>query len=134
MKDDVLGLLAEQEDELLGSLPDGDRVIELRIRLEGAPPVDVLPFARDLKQKLPATLQQARRELLALLPTVNGGYREPGEEPLSAEEFLSRASLELVEVGSEGDISFTFGDDDMLWGHWMTVTRNREKWDCSFWG
>lgn len=132
--DAVLGPLAEGQDELIGSLREGDRTVELRIRLEGAPAEEVLPAARELKQLIEANLRQARRELLSLLPTVNGGYREPGEGPLDAEEFLRRARLDLVEVGPEGDVRFTFADDDMLWGHWMTVTHQRGAWTCDFWG
>jgi len=137
MFDAVLGELAERGDELIGRLPVGAGSVEFTISLDGAPPEQVLPVARELKTSLPQTLKRAKQELIkAFLPVVNGGYLDDGQAPLSEAEFESRARLEGIELDSESNVSFNFHDDDMLWGHWMTVEcrADRTSWSADMWG
>jgi hypothetical protein len=138
MLDAVLGELSEDNDnELVGRFTVGDDSVRLTIFLEGATPEQVLPAARELKATLPQTLERVRQELIkAFLPLVNGGYLEDGQAPLGEAEFVSRARLEGVELDSESNARFHFHDDDMLWGHWMTVEVgvDRASWRAHMWG
>ena len=113
---------------------DGDTV-EMDLLLDGSRLEEVLSHARTLKLSFPDVMQRARQELAAaFLAVANDGYRDPGDAPMTSREFLrrSRKAAVHVTVNSEGHVTFTFGDDDMLWGHWMTVSRKPDGgWDVS---
>lgn len=50
------------------------------------------------------------------------GWREEGEAIITREEFAARFVLEAVDVSPSGFSSMIFGDDDLFWGHGMSVT------------
>ena len=52
----------------------------------------------------------------------NAGYLEEGEAPVTEDAFLSKAGKPLVTIDLAGEISMTFGHEDLLWGHWMGVS------------
>lgn len=137
MLDSVLGEIHLHDDEITCSLHADGGAIELKIRLGGAPSERGIQAARRLKETLPSKLHRARDALVrAFLPMVNEGYLGEDEAPLTSDAFLRRAVLAGVEIDAHGNISFHFNDDDMLWGHWMTVCTNLEEtsWESSMWG
>lgn len=150
MLDTVLGVLVEREDELIGRLVVDGKAVELQILLDGAAPAEVLPAAYELKGRVSAMAEDARDELLrAFLPLVNGEYRESGQGPLAAEEFMARARLAGITLeidalpiggalrldGQGSRVIFHYEDDDMLWGHGMTIElRHGSEWRAEMWG
>lgn len=56
-----------------------------------------------------------------LLNTKNDSWLEEGEDPLNAEEFMERLILTKVEVDHDGSVIFWYEDDDMFWGHYVSV-------------
>lgn len=49
------------------------------------------------------------------------GWRKEHEPVISPQEFASRFTLENVSVSPSGGFSMMFGDDDLFWGHGMSV-------------
>jgi len=122
MLDPDLGDVVEHGDELTCTVSVNEASVELTIRLEGAPLEDGLAMGRRLVPALAAKLDQAREVLVAsFLSMVNDGYRNGGAPLVTRSEFLRRATISGVEMDTEGSVSFHCNDDDMLWGHWMTV-------------
>ena len=52
----------------------------------------------------------------------NAGYLEEGEPPVSEDAFLAKAGTPLASIDLDGEISFTYGHEDLLWGHWMGIS------------
>ena len=50
------------------------------------------------------------------------GWRKEGEAIITRDEFASRFTLQSVDVSPSGFFSMMFGDDDLFWGHAMSVT------------
>ena len=95
-----------------------------------------LTRARTLVTHLPGAMERARHFAAErLVGLKNDGYLEEDEAPLSQEEFAARLGLPRVELLLDGPCDFTFGDDEMLWGHFITVEseddgtpRHAEMW------
>ena len=137
MRDEMLGELALDDSELSLALVTDGGPVRLRVRLEGATVAEAIEAARLIAATLRARLGRAQEELLAeVLPVVNAGYLEPGEVPLSREEFLRRAKLRGVSADVDGNTSFHFDDDEMLWGHRVVVDCDRDgvRWRASVLG
>jgi hypothetical protein len=49
-------------------------------------------------------------------------WRDEGEPLLSREAFKARFTLEEAAFSPDGSFTFTFGDDDLFWGHGMMVS------------
>jgi hypothetical protein len=62
----------------------------------------------------------------ALLGIKNSDWLEDDEVELTAEEFLSRITLETVSVAAEGDFEFWYNDGDIFAGHSIVVRGNLE--------
>lgn len=129
MNDEVLGELTELNDAT-GAL-DGYTTtaassqgpLEVQILLYGSPLSETLPLAREFVSKIDAHLDTARRHLISsFLPMHNAGYLDPGESPVSEEAFLAKAGNPLASIDLDGEISLTYGHDDLLWGHWMNIS------------
>jgi hypothetical protein len=66
------------------------------------------------------------------LPLKNGAWRDedddgnPVEEDVSAEEFKSRLSLDVITIYNKGGFSFNYEDGDLFFGHWIEVYGNLE--------
>jgi hypothetical protein len=135
MRDEILGPLVETEGVWSGTVVADGETIELKILLDGATPDEALASARALVRAFPETIKAVRKALVdAFLSMVNGAYRD-GQPPLDEAEFLRRAKLVEVSVDSKATADFTFHDDDMLWGHWMTVTKDvNDRLDARLWG
>ena len=127
MRDDVLGELTEIQDESLlegyrARIGSADGELELTILLNDSPLAEVLPFAYELAEAIDTHLEVAKRRLVAeFLPLHNSGYLEDGTQPLSQREFLRLAGRPEVSVDIDGEISLTFGHEELLWGHWLSV-------------
>jgi hypothetical protein len=136
MQDEILGQLVESEGNLCGSFVTANgETVELTILLDGQAPDAALASARALMLTFPETIKRVRSALVeAFLSMVNGDYLD-GLAPLDESEFLRRATLAELSIYPEGTADFTFHDDDMLWGHWMTVTRDtKDGLRASMWG
>ncbi len=128
MFDEVLGELPEIEDA--GSLDGYTAIVktsagplEAEILLYGTPLDETLPLAREFVAEIETHLEVARRHLISdFLPMHNSGYIEEGEAPLSEEVFLQKAGKPSASIDLDGEIQFTYGHADLLWGHWMTVS------------
>jgi hypothetical protein len=55
---------------------------------------------------------------------------------LTRDDFLSRATLSGLSTDADGNVSFHFDDDDMLWGHYITVNcvLDATSWDVQMSG
>jgi hypothetical protein len=62
----------------------------------------------------------------ALLGIKNSDWLDDDETELTAEEFISRITLETVSIAAEGDFEFWYTDDDMFGGHSIVVRGNLE--------
>jgi hypothetical protein len=56
-----------------------------------------------------------------LLPLKNDVWLEEGEEPVTSEAFLKRMAPNTLEIIEQGDWSLWFDDNDMFWGHAITI-------------
>lgn len=128
MFDEVLGELAEIEDAggidgYTATVETSTGPLEADILLYGTPLAETLPLAREFAAAIETHLEVASRHLISdFLPMHNSGYLEEGEAPLSAETFMQKAGKPSVSIDLDGEIQFTFGNADLLWGHWMTVS------------
>ena len=129
MNDEVLGELKELHDAA-GSL-EGYTVtiassqgpLEAQILLYGSPLQETLPLVRAFVTRIEAHLETARRCLVSdFLPMHNAGYLEEGESPVAEDTFVRKAGKPLITIDLDGEISFTYGHGDLLWGHWMGVS------------
>jgi hypothetical protein len=57
-----------------------------------------------------------------LLPLKNGSWLDEDEEEMSADEFLSKMSLESISVDEVGDFTFWHDDGDLFWGHAIQIS------------
>ncbi len=135
-----LGRIRHTHDEHLGglllfTLSVAQKPVEVTVMLEGAEVDEVLPSARALAEELDTLTPRVNEELLGFLTMINEGYLEEGQDAVTKEQFFRRAELAGITLGSEGDLTFAFSDDNMLWGHWMNVYRNPDgSWDASISG
>lgn len=53
-------------------------------------------------------------------------WREDGQAQVSREAFKARFTLEEAAFAPDGSFTFTFGDDDLFWGHGMMVSYDPE--------
>jgi len=137
MRDELLGEFALDDSALTLTVATEDTSVKLNVRLEGATVAEAISTARFIVETLTERLGQARKELVReVLPIVNAGYLDPGEPPLSPEEFLRRAKLRGLSADVDGNTSFHFDDDDMLWGHRLVVDCDRDglKWGAGVFG
>jgi hypothetical protein len=65
--------------------------------------------------------------LKELLSLKNEAWREEGESPLAAADFIKRMKLESISVLTNGDIEFWHDDGDLFWGHAIEVSGNLKK-------
>ncbi|MGC4086397.1 MAG: DUF2262 domain-containing protein [Polyangiaceae bacterium] len=103
----------------------------------GATQQQGLSAAHEFASTLPALVARAWQEAVgACLPLINSGYLQPGEPPLTRHDFMRRATLSSISIDADGDASFHFDDDDMLWGHHISVhcARDRASWDVQMSG
>lgn len=137
--DSVLGKLRwdESRQSLDGELRTPAGPVELSLEVvDESSLADQLTRARSLVSHLPGAMERARRFAAdRLVGLKNDGYLEQGEAPLSQEEFATRLGLPRVELMLDGPCHFVFGDDEMLWGHFISVAsdddgtpRNAEMW------
>lgn len=56
-----------------------------------------------------------------LLPLKNDTWLDEDEEAMSADEFLSKMSLESICVDESGDLTFWHNDGDLFWGHAIEI-------------
>lgn len=148
---DVALDLARSGDQLIGRLRIDGRPVELTVFLDGAAPEELLPATRELGRRLPELAARARQELVReFLPEVNDDFVDGGDAPLDEAGFLSRASLQAIELeidappeegapltlDTEGSrVAFQFHDGGMLWGHWMIVeVWHGCEWCTDTWG
>lgn len=82
-------------------------------------------------RKLAANMQEWDSRIRAfaseqLLESANEWQSDSDEEaePITAEVFKKRMEAGEISVDGEGDIEFTFYDDDMFWGHYIVVYAN----------
>jgi hypothetical protein len=61
-----------------------------------------------------------------LLGIKNDAWIEEDEAEVTAEEFVSRITLEMISVASEGDFEFWYNDGDLFFGHSIVVRGNLE--------
>ncbi|MEM7351008.1 MAG: hypothetical protein AAF657_09400 [Acidobacteriota bacterium] len=129
MNDNVLGDLIELHDaagDLEGytaTVASSQGPLELQILLYGTPLSETLPLARDFATRIDAHLDAARSHLISsFLPMHNAGYLEDGVRPVSEDAFLAKAGTPLASIDLDGEISFTYGHEDLLWGHWMGIS------------
>ncbi len=57
-----------------------------------------------------------------LLDLKNGTWLGQGEQPLSADQFLSRMSLKTISVLDDGSFEFWHDDGDLFWGHSIQIS------------
>jgi hypothetical protein len=132
-----LGEWVEGDDELTFALVFDGETVELCVRLDGASVEAGLDVARRVTLGFAESLQRARQQLdEELRGLVNGGYLAEGQAPITKEEFLRRATLTGVTADADGNLWFDFDDDDMLWGHNMSVTHSADSgaWAARMWG
>lgn len=100
-----------EQDGVIYCTADGkpEDLTELKEKLS-----DMLPTIGDIDRD--ARLCAANE----LLETKNRAWLEEGEAPLTAETFMQRLRLTEV-VFEDGGIFFWYDDDDMFWGHTISV-------------
>ncbi len=59
-----------------------------------------------------------------LLPLKNGTWLDEDEDELTAEQFVSRMTLNSINVSPAGEFDFWHGDGDLFWGHSILVSGN----------
>ena len=126
-----------RDDEIEFSIASEGGIIELVVHLEGASIDDARSTARAIADRINELLMRARAELVtAFLPVVNGGYLQEGDPPVTAHSFLERAVLSGLGSDCDGNLSFYFDDDDMLWGHQMILSADlaSDDWSSTTWG
>jgi hypothetical protein len=137
MEDPILGEVTVRADEFSCHVQADGQPIELVVFLCGAPQDQGFSIARKLASALPELVPRAWQEAAdGCLPLINGGYLHPGETPLTREDFIRRATLSGLSIDTDANISFHFHDDDMLWGHYITVhcTLDAASWDVQMSG
>lgn len=137
MRDELLGELAVDDSELSLTLVTDNHPVMLTVRLEGATVAEAVETARFIAGTLKVRVSRAQEELVAALhPVVNAGYLEPGEPPVTREEFMRRAKLRGVSADADGNMSSYFDDDEMLWGHRVVFDCDRDGlcWVASAFG
>jgi hypothetical protein len=137
MRDRVPSELTIRDDDFSFDLKVDGKPIELVVALNGAPHEQGLAIARQLVAALPSLVPRAWKEAAdACLPLINGGYLEPGETPVTRDDFLRRATLTGLSGDVAGGVSFHLDDGDMLWGHYITVhcTLDGSVWDVQMSG
>jgi hypothetical protein len=86
-----------------------------------APAVAEIAFARDLLARLREREPEARVVAAEeLLEIYNEEWND--EEPLSEEEFMSRLTLEDVNIAPDGSAELYYQDDGLFAGHTVLVT------------
>ena len=89
----------------------------------------LLPALDELARNLPALDESARLYAAEeLLDTRNDFWidEEEGEVLLTAEEFASQVSLESVELGEKGRLTFWYDDGELFAGHTISVERGAD--------
>lgn len=123
--DSQLGRLRwdEGRKSLEGDLRTGNREVALGIEvLDDESLREQLARARKVVAGIAQHIERAQRHAAQRMVGVkNGGYLERGEPPLSEDEFAQRLQFERLELLLEGPCHFVFGDDQMLWGHYISV-------------
>jgi hypothetical protein len=126
--DEILGELRELRDgdSMLGyraKIRSSQGPLEVDILLYGTPLEDTLPLVRAFVVAIDSYLEIARRHLVSdFLPMHNAGYLEGGESAVSAQTFIRKVGRPLASIDIDGEINFTYGHDDLLWGHWMGIS------------
>lgn len=91
-----------------------------------APTLDALPAVLDQAHALwqEAAKWQARvldRAIADLLDLKNGAWLQGDEEPVTADEFARRISLQSITIAESGAFDFCFADGELFWGHAILV-------------
>ncbi len=129
MNDEVLGELTDLRDAAgslegyVATIASSQGSLEVQVLLYGSPLKETLPLARAFVTTIEEHLETARRHLVSdFLPMHNAGYLEEGESPVAEDTFVRKAGKPLASIDLDGEISFTYGHEDLLWGHWMGVS------------
>ncbi|WP_181321723.1 DUF2262 domain-containing protein [Trinickia symbiotica] len=91
-----------------------------------APTLDALPAVLEQAHALwqEAAEWQARvldRAIADLLDLKNRSGLDEDEEPVTADEFARRISLQSITIADSGAFDFCFADGDLFWGHAILV-------------
>lgn len=63
----------------------------------------------------------------ALLDLKNDSWLDDDEQPLSAQQFLARMTLESITVDPDSTFSFMHNDGELFWGHAIQVTGSLQE-------
>jgi len=128
MHDKILGKLVKTADDdpldgYSATLDTSHGPITLRILLYGTAIQDTLPLVHAFVASKDQFFDSARELLISdFLPMHNEGFFDEGEFPLSEEEFLQKAGNPDISIDLDGEIQFTYGHEELLWGHWMGIS------------
>lgn len=115
-----------QREAYIGTLEWCGTQVQLALACaDNVDPQHALSIAVGLSQKQP-DWDSRIREFAAdeLLILKNQNWLEDDEPELSREEFVSRMFLIDIVIDGDGTFAFSFGDDDMFWGHNIVIVGN----------
>lgn len=103
-----------------------DRTIELCLSATEEPDIQaVLQVAVEMWDKQTTWNQRISQFVVQdLLNIKNESWLEKGESELTPDEFISRMSLESIEVRPDKKFWFWYDDGDLFWGHAIGVRGN----------
>lgn len=126
LEDPELGLftLNRQVDWFEKEIRWGDKSVRISLENEDREGIEEqLRTIRELVKEQQAWDLRLRKFAAAeLLMLKNDTWLEEEEEEVSEEQFIQRMELQDITIGPEGGFVFWFGDDDMFWGHSITVS------------
>lgn len=133
--DPILGVLAEDDDRLTGTIPLGGLSVSLTIDADGGDMSAAVSVARSIAATLEECDRTARTAAAAALLVIyndgwrryqetleDGSLRDVAHPQLSAAEFMSRLRLTAVTVLGDGICDLFYADDGMFWGHSVVVS------------
>jgi len=120
IEDDVLGTL-KWDDNLnwfSGKFTDGRVTFEILLKPDEAGSLaSALERARKVVRKKDEYVQLAKSLAAENLLDLANEWNEDDEHRLTAEDFMSRITLESMVFAADGGISFYHNDGNIFWGH-----------------
>jgi hypothetical protein len=109
-------------------VPFVGRDVAISFRLDEAGNVGRGPeVAGQIAGRLDDFIYKARQSIChQMLDLKNNTWRQDGEGPLSAEEFMARLTLQSVGIEADGSSQFFYEDGGLFWGHDVIVKRDVE--------
>lgn len=122
--DKLLGTLTWNNDldEFCSEIMHGKAAVKLRLGAEPDQLAPVMDRARKITTDLKNYDRKAREYMCRMmLQLKNETWLDDGEQPLTAEQFMSALILSSISFSTSNKVEFFYDDGDIFWGHTVIV-------------